>query len=564
MIRLFGQTDRLFSSNGDVVLKPTRAIVHKEDNGSFYLDLECPLEYVSELTEGRIIIANTPQGDQAFRITNPQKTKHKISTQARHVFYDSLNYLIQDSYVVDADCNYALDHLNSATEPASPFTTISDITSVSSYRCVRKSLYEAVMECLERYGGHLVRDNFSIGIRDSIGTDNGVTVRYRKNLKEITCNEVWDNVVTKILPTGRDGIMLNAVDETESVYITSDAQYDLPYTKTVSFEQQISDEAYRDENGTLDEDAYKSALVDDLRNQAIGYLNNNSIPQLTYTLSANLEKLTDIGDTIQVIDERLGINVMTNVITFDYDCILGRYIQVEFGNFQQTITGLVSTINANTERLVDESLDPFMVTLGQELKEATDRIWNALGNSYVIYDGDKILVVDSLPKETAHYVLMINSGGIGFSSNGINGTFNSCWDITGTMNMQNFNVVNLTANMIKGGTLKLGSLQNQSGILEIYDEQNNLIGRMDKDGLKMYGLNGSYVLMNNDVGFSGYDRNGTRIYWVDKDEFHMRKSVVEEEITLCGRMRFIAITITENNQVVNDGIGLVAVVEGIS
>ena len=391
-----------------------------------------------------------------------------------------------------------------------------------------------------------------------------MTVRYRKNLKEITCNDVWDNVVTKILPTGRDGIMLNAVDETESVYITSDTQYDLPYTKTVSFEQQISDEAYRDENGTLDEDAYKTALVDDLRNQAIAYLNNNSIPQLTYTLSANLEKLTDIGDTIQVIDERLGINVMTNVISFDYDCILERYIQVEFGNFQQTITGLVSTINANTERLVDESLDPFMVTLGQELKEATDRIWNALGNSYVIYDGDKILVVDSLPKETAHYVLMINSGGIGFSSNGINGTFNSCWDITGTMNMQNFNVVNLTANMIKGGTLKLGSLQNQSGILEIYDEQNNLIGRMDKDGLKMYGLDGSYVVMNNDVGFSGYDRNHTRIYWVDKDEFHMRKSVVEEEITLCGRMRFIAITITENNQVVNDGIGLVAVVQGSS
>ena len=139
MIRLFGQTDRLFSSNGDVVLKPTRAIVHKEDNGSFYLDLECPLEYVSELTEGRIVIANTPQGDQAFRITNPQKTKHKISTQARHVFYDSLNYLIQDSYVVDGDCNYALEHLNSATEPASPFTTISDITSVSSYRFSRSA-----------------------------------------------------------------------------------------------------------------------------------------------------------------------------------------------------------------------------------------------------------------------------------------------------------------------------------------------------------------------------------------------------------------------------------------
>ena len=559
MIKVFGKTDTLFSSNGDVVLKPTRAIVHKEDNGSFYLDLECPIEYVDYFVDGNIVIANTPQGDQAFRITNPQKTKHKISTQARHVFYDSLNYLIEDSYVVDGDCNYALDHLNSATEPASPFTTLSDITTLASYRCVRASLYEAVLECLNRYGGHLVRNNFSIQIKDSIGVDNGVTVRYRKNLKEITCEENWDNVVTKILPVGRDGLLLNAVDSTQSVYITSDTQYDLPYTKTVSFEQQLSEEAYRDENGNLDETAYKTALVEDLRSQAIAYLDINSVPQINYTLSANLERLTDIGDTIQVIDERLGINVMTHVIAFDYNCILEKYTLVEFGNFQQTIMGMMSTINSNTEKIIDESLDPFIVTLNAELKEATDKIWNALGNSYVIYDGDKILVVDTLPKENAHYVMMISSGGIGFSTNGINGTFNSAWTIDGTFDAQQMNVINLTANLIKGGTLKLGSLLNQSGILEVYDEQNTLIGRMDKDGLKMYGPDGSYVLMNATVGFAGYDVNNNKIYWVDKDEFHMKKGVITEEITLCGRMRFIAIEIYSGNTLVNDGIGLVSV-----
>ena len=123
--------------------------------------------------------------------------------------------------------------------------------------------------------------------------------------------------------------------------------------------------------------------------------------------------------------------------------------------------------------------------------------------------------------------------------------------------MQNINVINLIADMIKGGTLKLGSHSNASGKLELFDNANNLVGKMDKDGLKMYGLDGSYVIMNDAVGFAGYDRNDNQIYWVSQDEFHMNKAVVEEEITLCEEIRFIPIEITSGNTVVNKGIGLV-------
>ena len=126
--------------------------------------------------------------------------------------------------------------------------------------------------------------------------------------------------------------------------------------------------------------------------------------------------------------------------------------------------------------------------------------------------------------------------------------------------MQNINVINLTASMIRGGTLKLGALDNTSGILEIWDAQNTLIGVMDKNGLKMYGQDGSYVVMNADVGFAGFDRNDTKIFWADADEFHMKKSVVEDEITLCAKVRFIPITIYSGDTKVNDGIGLVPVI----
>lgn len=550
MIKLFDTTDNLFQSNGDKIIIPTRAIVHKEDNGSYYLDLECGLEYIEDLVPNKILVANTPQGYQPFRIKNIDKTRKKITLKANHIFYDSMNYLIQDSYVVDKNCNQALDHLNSATDNESPFTTLSDVNTIASYRCVRKSLYEAIQVVLERWGGHLVRDNFTIKIMDSIGMDNEVVVRYGKNLKNIQATYNWDNVVTKLMPVGADGLLL------PEVYVYSNNTYEIPYTKTISFDQsEIKKEDYEDAN------AYEQALINDLRAKATSYVETNSIPMVNYTLDANLERITDVGDTIQVIDERLGINLLTHLIAYDYNCILQKYTQVQFGNFTPQLSNLMSTIADNTTIQVNEATTDIKITLGEELQEATDRIMGVLGNSYVIYDGDKILVVDSLPKESATNVIRINSGGIGFSTTGINGTFNSAWSIDGTMNMQNFNVINLTADLIRGGVLKLGSNLNQYGQIEIYNETNTLIAEMNKNGFKMYGLDGSYVLMNTTDGFAGYDRNGTKIYWAAGDAFHMKKSEVEDEITLCGKMRYIPINITENG-VTHNGIGLVSVLGG--
>lgn len=556
MIKLFGKTETSFSSNGDKIIKAIKARVKKVDNGEFYLELETDLSYVSDLEEGRIVVAPTPQGEQYFRVSNVTKTKNKITTKCLHVFFDSKNYLIEDSYVYQLNCNAALDHLNSATEPTSEFTTISDVPTVASYRCVRKSLYEATQTLIERYGGHLVMDKFSIGIRQTIGEDRGVVVRYAKNLKEITCAENWDNVVTKLMPIGKEGLML------PNKYVTSQTQYAIPYTKTVSFSQDnIVQDDYTTDDGQPDVEAYQTALLQDLEGKAQAYVNANCVPQINYTTKANIP-ITDIGDTVQVIDDRLGLTLTTNVISYDYDVILGQYREVEFGNFKQTLSGLTTQIATATQAIIDEGVINLQATMSQELQEATDTIMEALGSGYCIYEPNAFLIVDRLPKEDAQNVLMINNNGIAFGQNGISGAFTSAWTIDGTLNMQAINVINLTADLIKGGTLKLGSSTNQQGQLEVYDEANTLIAELNATGLKVYGQDGSYVLLNQTVGFAGYDRNDNPIYWVSQDEFHQKKAVVEDEITLCNKVRFIPITITDsnnNNAIVNDGIGLVSV-----
>lgn len=550
MIKLFNATDKIFSNNGEKIIIPTRAIVHKQDNGEYYLDIETNLEYINDLTPNRILVANTPTGYQAFRITNVDNTKSKISLRANHVYYDSKNYVIEDSYVVEQNCNYALDHLNNATETTSPFTTSSDVGTINSFRCVRKSLFEAFSVVLERWGGHLYRDNFNVSIKGVIGADNGVSVRYGKNIKDITAEYNWDDVVTKIMPVGYDGLLL------PEKYIEGVNQYDIPYTKVVHFDQDNIDSKDYEVDGELDETAFENALIGDLREKAQNYLEENSIPKVNYTLSANLERITDIGDVIEVIDERLNISLLTNIIAYDYNCIIEKYESIEFGNFKKELKNLISEINAETDTKISENNATIQVQLLDGLEEATDKILGVMGNSYVIYDGSQIMIVDSLPKETATNVMRINSAGIGFSNTGINGTFNSAWTIDGTLNMQNINVIGLTADLISTGTLKVGATLNQYGTIEVYDENNVLIATLDKNGLTSISVDGSYVRLNADEGLVGYDSNDNKIYWVQENVFHMANAEVENEIAIAKKIKIVPVVKTGTN-----GIGFVGIAE---
>lgn len=551
MLRIFKPTDKDYRTNGDKVIQPLKATVTKEDNDAYYLDLTCGTEYLPWIKSGNIIVADTPQGAQPFRILNPEITHTKITCKCNHVFYDSANYLIADSYVVDSTCNQALDHLNTATEPKSPFRTISDIPTINSFRCVRKSLYEAITTVLERWGGHLVRDGWAIGIRQSIGADNGVVVRYGKNLKSIEASYDWSAVCTKILPEGANGLLLNALDGKQSIYMESSTQYDIPYCKTVQFSQSdIKQEDYKTPDGKHnDEAAYKRACLADLRQQAQKYLNENCVPKVNYKMSANLEKVTDIGDTIEVIDERMGLDMMTNVISFEYDCIQGRYTSIEFGTFKQTLSGLMGTVQQTATDAAHAVNSSIVTTVNDRISESENKITNLVGGSYVIYDGEQILVVDSLPKESAHNVLRINSAGIGFSSSGISGSFTSAWTIDGTLNMQDINVINLVADLIKGGTLTLGGQDNGNGVMLVKSAAGATLGRMDNGGLTMWATDGSHIVVSADNGLTGYDSANRITYTARNGVFSMRNGYVEEGLAVGGKLKIVPVASGDNNGV---------------
>lgn len=542
-IRVYEPTEKLFHRNGLKILNPLFAEILKTDNGDYFIELEDLLDNLEYYQKGMIIRVTTPWGDQGFRCDNPIIQNNRISCKAWHLSYDSENYIINEAYAIDKNCNDALNHYNDNTDTESPFTVISDISTLATTGAMRTSLFAVFNELLNVYGGHWDRDNFNFGIREKIGQDRGVVLAYNKNITDIKVEENWDNVCTKLLPYVKDGDEEITLD---SVYIEANTGlYDIPYTKAVEFKF----EAKEGEAAPTG----KAKWQEWLHGEALKYLEANKLPQVNYSVSAKLDNVSDVGDIIYVRHPKCKIEILTNVISIRYDAIRGRYTAIEFGNFKKEIRNLtneiVSLVGTDSSKKIADS----SALLHAELQKATSSINSVLSDSYVINSGNEILIVDRLPKEEAVYCLKINSAGIGFSKTGIYGTFTSAWTIDGTLNMQAINVINFTASLIKGGTLKLGGINNTSGTFELYDNSNKLMALMDKEGLTVYAQNGDYVKLNAGVGFAGYNKNGTKIYWADGDVFRMKNAEVENEIKIAGKIKIVPVSTSENV-----GVGFVA------
>jgi phage-related protein len=278
----------------------------------------------------------------------------------------------------------------------------------------------------------------------------------------------------------------------------------------------------------------------------VDYLNANKFPQVNYSVSAKLDNISDVGDIIYVKHPKCKVDITTNVISVKYDAISGRYTAIEFGNFKKEIKNLTQEVATLAQVNSDKKIENTSALLQAQLAKSTASINSVLSDSFVINNGNEVLIVDRLPKEEAVYCLKINNAGIGFSNEGIYGTFTSAWTIDGTLNMQAINVINMTASLIKGGTLKLGGTNNTSGTFELYDNSNKLMALMDRTGLTIYATSGDYVKLNAEDGFAGYNKNGTKIYWADGDVFRMKNAEIENEIKIAGRIKIVPVSTSEN------------------
>lgn len=575
--------------------------VTEERNGKYEVEFKYPItgRYYSEIKEGLTILCRHDETTdlQPFDIyARSAPIDGLVTFNARHVSY-RLSHSIVQPYSA-ANCALAFSRLPSHCVGKNIFTfwtdkNVEEDFKVEYPKSVRSVLMGEDGSILDVFGtGEYEFDRFAVRLYTNRGQNTDVTIRYGKNLADITHEYDISETYSGIQPYwvgsedddgNKDVVVGNAIVYGEPKQVKGTV-----WTAVGKINgEDTAEENVVDENGEpidifygmydavpMDMSSYFSEKPDQkkLKEQANELLwntkpwepeENIEVDFVAMWQSPEYENVASLQrvrlcDTVSVYYPQLGVVAeKMQVIKVVYDCLLERYSSMELGKPKATYS---DAVQARVEQAIKTAKLPTKSYITMKLEEATNSIRGAYGGHVVIpEEQDQILIMDTDDISTCRYCIRMNQAGIGFSTTGYNGPFNSAWTIDGTLNMQEINVINLTANLIRGGTLTLGSEENVSGLLELYDSSNKLVGRLDKNGLMMFGTDGSYVLMNNEVGFAGYDRNGTKIYWVARDEFHMKKSSVEEEITICNKMRFIPITRSRNGAVVSDGVGIVAV-----
>ncbi|WZU02700.1 hypothetical protein MGH68_07335 [Erysipelothrix sp. D19-032] len=191
----------------------------------------------------------------------------------------------------------ALNYIDDRADNDSPFSYTSNVSSSNTAYFIRKNLLEAWSIMEEYWQGVFDADNFQIGFNIDSPIDKGATLNYGVDLQGIEVIEDWSGVVTKLYPTGYDGIML------PEKFLLSEIEYQQPYTKTVHFESEFEEEDKTPEN-----------LIPELRANARKYMLQNEVPRVSYTVKSDVQENLDIGDLIVVRHPVLLLNTQVRGI----------------------------------------------------------------------------------------------------------------------------------------------------------------------------------------------------------------------------------------------------------
>lgn len=456
MIKIFNATDTDFKTAGNIIINPLHCHeIKKKSLNGWYIEVEIPIKYKEYIEADKLCVVKTKSKlkPQAFRINDSiTYTNRKIKFTAEHVMFDSRRYVLLDVRPTNLNGQNGLKYVNERTDKTSPFSIDSNVENVNTAYFIRKTLLESWQVFEERWGGVFEADNWDISFKQSIGKDNGETIVYGKNMQGFEIFEDWSNVCTKILPVGYDGLLL------PEIYLESETQYEISYTKIVDFQTDLEEEEQTETN-----------LLLELRNNASKYLEENCVPKVSYTVNSNVNNDLEIGDTIKVLHPF--VNIFTEVLEYEYDLISEKVKSLTFGNYTRDVKTKFNNIK-NTIETIKQTVSKQEITI----KKQTNLINSLNKNGYVYIDDNEILILDKLPKEQAKNVWRFGLGGIGFSSKGYEGPFETAITMDGQINAKFITTGTMAVARIEG--LANFITETSSSITKIELEQGRITSKV--------------------------------------------------------------------------------------
>lgn len=337
MITIHEKTAQTFDTLGLGTLFPSSCLVTEELNGAYELELEHPYDEGGKwkrIEQERIIYASTPRGRQPFRIYNISPDMEGIVVNARHIFYDLLdNQSWAVSFTGTADS--ILSEWSKLLYTEMPFTFETDMTHEGAMKTDRMNPVQALLSddddmtsFVRGCGGEILRDHFNVSILAAMGQDRDVAIRYGKNLVGLEVTEDAADVKTRFLCYGSYGS--SAV--VDSPYIS---QYVYPKIYTIEDDRKTIDELKAEAQEMIDGGADLPMV-----NIKVDFV------ELTKTVEykdyAPLEKVF-LGDTVTVINQKMNFAKKAKVISYEWDCLLNRYAEVELGDFMPSLATSVTS-----------------------------------------------------------------------------------------------------------------------------------------------------------------------------------------------------------------------------
>ena len=463
MIPRYYAADNEIKGNGVGALRDALyCTVTEERNGSYELEMSYPVsgQHYSELTLRGLICAkpNPYSEEQYFRVYKISRPINgQVIISAQHISYDLCG--IPVAPYTAGTAAQALDRLKSQATVECPFEFWTDLSTTADFAATVPSSLRSLLggidgSILDVYGGEYEWDNYTVKLHSERGTDRGVSIRYGKNLTDLTQEENCTNVYTGVYPYWADSAGAVTQISTGPVVDVPENQYS--FTRVLLLD--------------LNQDYTERPTDEQLKQSALSYIKANKIgvPKVSLKLSyAQLEQTVEykgkallervgLCDTVHVTFGRLGVDATAKVIKTTYNVLLDRYDSVELGTPRSNLASTIVGIEKSTKTEVDKTKS----ALQQAVDQATKLITGNLGGYVVLHSSagndtpDELLVMDQPDINTATKVWRWNLSGWGYSSTGYAGPYRLAATMDGAINADFVTAGTLNAEIIKAGILK--------------------------------------------------------------------------------------------------------------
>lgn len=340
MIEIYLKTNTNYEMNGDIILTPISCTYKAIE---YLVTLEHPIDDIGRwkyIDYENVISVEDDGKKKLYRIFNVVKSLYSVTAYARPLFFDLIDNILLDVRPTLKNGEEALNIILEGTG----FTGHSNISNINTSYYVRKNIVEAILgndenSFLNRWGGEVLLDNFDIYINDKIGSDNGVRVEFGYNLNEIEEDINIEEVATRIIPTGYNGIMLDG--STPWVDSPLIKKYTKPKMRVINFDDVKVKESETDEEGFKTIEEARQELIkrcnklyeEGIDKPSVNY-KIDMINLANTTAYKDYIKLVTVneGDTVTCYIPGLDIDVKARVIDYEKDLMTGEYISLELGN----------------------------------------------------------------------------------------------------------------------------------------------------------------------------------------------------------------------------------------